>query len=214
MLTTEQIQSNKERYINIMKTINKDINVEEIVTYLEINGFFTAPASTQYHCAFEGGLCAHTLEVYDALVSLCIMTDNDENSDTIKIIALFHDIAKMSLYEESVINEKVYCDTGTNMDAKGRFNWCSRMGYKTRSVDTREVYGDKYFTAYLLISRFIPLSEEEMVILVNQYSAFDNAGFANKELSTLMGRYPKIALLHSADIISSYVTENKYGQDN
>ena len=37
---------------------------------LKANGFFTAPASTKYHGAFEGGLFEHSRNVTQVLVAL------------------------------------------------------------------------------------------------------------------------------------------------
>ena len=39
---------------------------ERLLEYLlsENSDFFTAPASTKYHSAYEGGLCQHSINVY------------------------------------------------------------------------------------------------------------------------------------------------------
>ena len=43
---------------------------ENIVERLKSDGFFTAPASTKYHGAYEGGLFEHSLNVTNSLVEL------------------------------------------------------------------------------------------------------------------------------------------------
>jgi len=41
-----------------------------LIRDLEANGFFTAPASTKYHGAFEGGLFEHSRNVTQVLITL------------------------------------------------------------------------------------------------------------------------------------------------
>ena len=60
---------NKERFITLLKTTNR-AGVDKIIKYLETTDFFEAPASTQYHENYTGGLCEHSLKVYDTLERL------------------------------------------------------------------------------------------------------------------------------------------------
>ena len=53
--------SNKEIFI---ETYNKNIHrpgAEKLLAWLEGTDFFTAPASTRFHAAYEGGLLDHSL---------------------------------------------------------------------------------------------------------------------------------------------------------
>ena len=40
---------------------------EELLSWLGQRDFFTAPASAKYHCACEGGLVMHSLNVYQVM---------------------------------------------------------------------------------------------------------------------------------------------------
>ena len=60
----------KERFDLCMSTKLGDILSEEFKTYLLANGFFSAPASTKYHGAYEGGLFDHSFAVMNFLVEL------------------------------------------------------------------------------------------------------------------------------------------------
>ena len=74
MLTDEQIDFNKNKFISLLRRITRqDSLIEELIHKLEQSDFFTAPASTQYHSAFKGGLCQHSLNVYEELVNLINM---------------------------------------------------------------------------------------------------------------------------------------------
>ena len=64
------VAESKERFIEIFKKeIKRDGSTALLDFLLSKNSdFFTAPASSRYHCAYEGGLCEHSLNVYDCLV--------------------------------------------------------------------------------------------------------------------------------------------------
>ena len=41
---------------------------KELLSWLKTTDFFTAPASTKFHCACEGGLVQHSVIVYETLM--------------------------------------------------------------------------------------------------------------------------------------------------
>ena len=75
----------KEEFLNLLRSVNRD-GIENLITFLEKTDFFTAPASTKFHNAFEGGLLSHSLNVYKALKEL---TGDKWNNDTLIIVGLF-----------------------------------------------------------------------------------------------------------------------------
>ena len=66
------IQENKERFISIFNDKVQREGADKLLSYLcsDSCDFFTAPASTRFHGAYEGGLCQHSLNVYDCLVDI------------------------------------------------------------------------------------------------------------------------------------------------
>ena len=65
MLTRDQIEQNKQKFLELIASIQIDgADTEGLVNYLFSTDFFTAPASTIYHCNYDGGLCEHFLNVY------------------------------------------------------------------------------------------------------------------------------------------------------
>ena len=42
--------------------------MDKLLEFLEKTDFYTAPASTRFHGAYEGGLLEHSLKVYEILV--------------------------------------------------------------------------------------------------------------------------------------------------
>ena len=70
----------KEEFVKILREKIKRDGIEDLINYLEKSDFFTAPASAKYHCDREGGLCEHSLNVYNRLHK--IIFDEYGNFDT------------------------------------------------------------------------------------------------------------------------------------
>ena len=90
----------KEEFLELLKEVKRE-GIEELIKFLETSDFFKAPASTRYHGNYEGGLVEHSLKVYEILkhkVQNCIMPINI-SEESIKIIALLHDICKTNFYK-------------------------------------------------------------------------------------------------------------------
>lgn len=91
-------------FVELLRTTNRD-GIEELIRYLqEETDFFTAPASTKYHGAFESGLLMHSINV-------CAELNLDPNSkvyppETTIIVALLHDICKANCYRTEKRNVK------------------------------------------------------------------------------------------------------------
>ena len=73
MLDDAKIEENKNRFIDLVKGITREgVDMERLLRQLEESDFFEAPASSRYHNSFKGGLCAHSLNVYDCLKKMCV----------------------------------------------------------------------------------------------------------------------------------------------
>lgn len=103
----------KEEFIKIYNENIKRDGADKLLDFLENKSdFFTAPASTRYHNAFEGGLLRHSLNVYKCLFAYMERERvKDEyrlsaSSETIAIVALLHDICKVNFYRTSLRNAK------------------------------------------------------------------------------------------------------------
>ena len=114
MLSKSEIETNKVKFIEILKAalINRPgVRLENLIQALSSSDFFIAPASCKYHANYEGGLCAHSLNVYNNLMNILEM-ENDTTIDreSATIVALLHDISKMNYYEPYYQNKKIYSD--------------------------------------------------------------------------------------------------------
>lgn len=57
----------KEKFIEMAKNITRP-GIDEMMAWLETTDFYVAPASTKFHGAQAGGLCAHSITVAKRLV--------------------------------------------------------------------------------------------------------------------------------------------------
>lgn len=77
----------------------------ELLAWLETTDFFSAPASTKFHCACEGGLVQHSLSVYHTLMDR-YFEEGIDNPESFAIAALLHDLCKANFYKVSTRNVK------------------------------------------------------------------------------------------------------------
>ena len=104
--------TNKERFIEIFNTYVKRDGADKLLDFLEKSDFFTAPASARFHCSTEGGLCEHSLNVYDALKGYLSSPRAKEtygfnySDESIAIVALLHDLCKIGVYKKGFRNVK------------------------------------------------------------------------------------------------------------
>ena len=206
MLTKEEVLEVKQEYIDLLKEIKRpNCDIEGFIAYLESTDFFSAPASTQYHCSFPGGLCLHSINVYKALVKLNQAFGNTYKDDTLLLVGLLHDLDKILKYERTSKNEKEYCDDGDKSDSLGRFRWKTTESYKVKDSSNKANLGNKGFASYMIASMFFSLSEEETYAIMYQYSAVSNEQLT--DLSAILSKYNLCVLLHSADIVTTYCLE-------
>ena len=95
----------KEEFIAIFTENIKREGARELLAWLETTDFFTAPASTKFHCACEGGLVQHSLSVYHTLMER-YFEEGTDNPESFAIAALLHDLCKANFYKVSTRNVK------------------------------------------------------------------------------------------------------------
>lgn len=83
--------------------------IDNLLGWLSGTDFYTAPASSRYHGACEGGLAMHSLNVYRRLKELDDfygIAGAGGTRESIAIVALFHDVCKVGCYKVSSRNVK------------------------------------------------------------------------------------------------------------
>ncbi|MBQ4262037.1 MAG: hydrolase, partial [Ruminococcus sp.] len=87
-------------FISIYKEHITRKGADELLDWLKRTDFFTAPASSRYHCACESGLVIHSVSVFNTMMEKHF----DEETDSIEsfaICALLHDLCKAQFYKVS-----------------------------------------------------------------------------------------------------------------
>lgn len=179
---------NKDLFLGLLSEIDRE-GISDLMAYLEKSTFFADPASSNYHCNYEGGLCQHSLNVYNRLKEL-----TGKNDDTIKIVGLLHDICKIGTYEVYQKNVK---------DDKG--NWTSVKAYKYKKTNFPYGHGEK--SVYML-SYFIKLTHEEALAIRWHMGAYEPKELYN-ELGEAQSMYPLVILANTADLLATKIDEKE-----
>ncbi len=191
--------TDKDDFIKIYnEKITRD-GADKLLEFLEKSDFFTAPASTRYHGAYEGGLLRHSLNVYECLVEYLARERVREkyglnvSEETAAIVALLHDICKVNFYTVSMRNAK--------NEQTGQWE---KVPYYT--INDRLPYGHGEKSVYM-ISGFMRLSREEAMAIRwhmgFSYGAVEERNTIGRAFET----YPLAFALSVADMEASYFLE-------
>ncbi len=185
--------TDKEEFLKIYNDNIKRPGAQELLDWLSKTDFFTAPASSRYHCACEGGLLMHSLNVYKVLRER-YFEDNKDSEESFAICALLHDLCKAQFYKVSTRNVK--------NEATGQWE---KVPYY--SVDDQFPYGHGEKSVFL-IERFVRLKTSEAMAIRWHMGGFDEAskggGFS---ISLAYEKYPLAVKLHLADLEATYLRE-------
>ena len=187
-LILERSDYMKEKMIELLSSINRD-GIKDVLNFMEKSDFYTAPASTRFHGAYEGGLLEHSLKVYEILKKKIADHEMDVPEDTVKIVALLHDICKSNFY-------KVDCRNAKNE----RGDW-EKVPYYTIDDTIPYGHGEK---SVMMITEYMKLTNEE------KYAIRWHMGFTEpKEVYSTIGaaykKYPLALMLFEADLEATYI---------
>ncbi|MCC8111894.1 MAG: HD domain-containing protein [Ruminococcus sp.] len=158
--------------------------------------FFTAPSSTRYHGAFEGGLVQHSLNVYECLKDYLArprtkdLYNMEYTDETVAIVALLHDLCKVNFYATDFRN------------VKNEYGSWEKVPYYT--IRDQMPYGHGEKSVYM-IQGFMRLTREEAFAI--RY----HMGFSGNEDKNSVGRalkmFPLALAVSVADMEASYYLE-------
>lgn len=193
--------SAKEEFISIYTQHIKREGSDKLLDFLtNKSDFFTAPSSTRFHGAYEGGLVQHSVNVYHCLKDYLArqrvkdVYGMEYSEETIAIVSLLHDLCKVNFYTVDYRNAK-------NADGV----W-EKVPYYTISDSMPYGHGEK---SVYIISGYLygenRLSREEAFAI--RY----HMGFSGNEDKNSVGRalemYPLAFALSVADMEASYFLE-------
>ncbi len=186
----------KERFIEIYKQNIKREGADKLLEYLLSSDFFVAPASARFHSSYEGGLCDHSLNVYDCLLSY-LNTERTKNiigceysNESIAIVSLLHDLCKVGIYKKGFRNVK---------DEKGVWQRVDTFEY-----DDQLPYGHGEKSVYI-ISGYMRLTREEAFAIRYHmgYSSTEDA----RNVALAFEMFPLAFALSTADSEATYYIE-------
>ena len=184
--------SYKDEFCSIFQKNVSRPGGEQLLAWLEKTDFFTAPASTKFHCACEFGLVRHSINVYKVLREKYFQEGDSEES--FALCGLLHDICKAQYYKISTRNVKNE-ETG---------QWEKKPYY---SVEDAFPFGHGEKSVYL-IERFVRLKPAEaMAIRWHMGGLDDSVKGGSFSISVAFDRYPLAVKLHLADLEATYLVE-------
>lgn len=153
-----------------------------LIEDLDNLGFFTAPASTKYHGAYEGGLFDHSLEVAKQLINLTDKLGLKWASPTSPlIVGLFHDLCKCDNYVWDIESDS----------------------YKYNPDIIIPGHGEK---SVIMTQKLIGfLTDEEIACIRWHMGAYETDPKMWDYYGRAIEKYPNVLYAHTADMIASKI---------
>lgn len=169
-----------QRVKTFKEFMSNNVNLD-VISELKALGFFTAPASTKYHGAYEGGLFDHSLETAKALVNLTEKLGLEwSKKDSPYIVGMFHDICKCDAYvRDFETNKYIY---NPDIIIPG--------------------HGDK---SVMMLQKFISLTDEEIACIRWHMGAYETDTKMWNYYGKAIEKYPNVLYTHTADMIASKI---------
>lgn len=188
----------KKKFIDIYNAKIKREGADKLLAFLEESDFFTAPASTRYHGSHPGGLCEHSINVYECLCDYLKRPRVRElygmnySEETVAIVSLLHDICKTNFYVETTRNVK---EDGV---------WKTVPYY---SIDDQLPYGHGEKSVYM-VSAYMKLTRDEAFAIRYHmgFSESNNVTYINN-VGKAYEMFPIAFAVSVADMEASYYLE-------
>ncbi len=171
-------------------------NIQSLLSWLRAESdFYSAPASTNGHCAYDGGLLVHSLNVYKLLQNFN-KNIKCEREDSLIVVGLLHDICKANFYSKGVRNVKT----------PGKREWTEKEVYEI--ADTFPFgHGEK---SVFMIMKHIQLTEEEAISIRWHMGGYDDAArsyIGGITQANAFREYKLAPALAIADMYATYFAE-------
>lgn len=188
----------REEFIAVYQENIQRRGADRLLEWLDSDAsdFFTAPSSTRFHGAYEGGLVEHSLNVYECLKDYLNrprtkeLYGMDYTPETIAVTALLHDICKVGFYAVDYRN------------AKNEQGVWEKVPYYTVRDTLPYGHGEK---SVYMIQSFMRLTRDEAFAI--RY----HMGFSGNEDKNNVGRalemFPLALAVNVADMEATYYLE-------
>ena len=190
----------KERFCSILRATDSE-NIDYVIEDLESWGFFEAPASSQGHGAYPGGLLEHSLNVYDSamatrrdLIAMRPDLEKELPEASVAISALLHDICKSNFYKLSRKKKRNEIGIFEDVEAYEIHDEIFPVGHGEKSV-------------IMLLQSGLYLTDEE-IYAIRWHMGPWNLSRDDERFYRQAGKQsPLQPLIHAADTIASALLE-------
>ena len=164
--------------------------MEDLLDYMDENGFFDSPCSGKFHLCEKGGLAEHTVNVITQAEMLfgCLCPVGVDYASVV-IAAALHDLGKMGQFGKPNYVENVLKGGKTSTSAP----------YKTNGD---LLYVDHEIRSIAIAQMFIELTEEEQFAILYHNGMYGNLKYAYNGKET-----PLSLIIHWADMWAARVVE-------
>lgn len=198
----------KKRIIDALLSTKRE-NMEQMIDWMDENGFFTAPCSGNYHLAHEEGLAEHSLNVMEQALALADTLDKEKeflDRESVIIAALLHDLGKTGQFGKPNYIPNMLKGRAT----KANPNPESYQSPKKPFVTNPDLlYVDHEIRSIQIASQFIELTEDESFAILNHNGMYSNLRYAYSGKET-----PLSLIIHWADMWAARVLEVKEKTDS
>ena len=185
----------KQKFIEYYQANIHREGADRLLEWLQTTDFFTAPASTRYHCACPAGLVMHSINVYEVMMEKHFDPEAD-SAESFALCALLHDVCKAQFYKVSSRNVK-----------NERTGQWEKVPYYVIEDAFPYGHGEK---SVFLIERFVRLKPAEATAIRWHLGGFDDAARGgNFSISVAYDKYPIAVKLHLADLEATYLREKE-----
>ena len=187
--------NHKEKFLKAVEHIKRD-GSDNLMTWLQNEtDFFSAPASTNFHGNYEGGLVEHTVNVLEfALTNFNFLIKRRPELEYMKesviISALFHDVCKTNCY----VKENKWTKNSDNRWVE-YLGWAYKDGFPIG-------HGEK---SVYMISKYMELKDCEALAIrwhMGTYEAGTVIEGTTKWSYGAASEHPLVKLIHSADLMA------------
>lgn len=198
-----KLKENEKRFKELLLATGRP-EIDYVLERLETMGFFRAPASVCKHLCVEGGLCQHSLNVYDEAMGLKALQDDLHPGigrlfpdESIAIAALLHDVCKTDLYRKVTRQSK---------DLDG--SWKKDSAFEASNDAFPVGHGEK--SVIMLLQWGLDLSDAELLAIRWHMGAW-NLPFQSqdiiKQYNQAKKSHPLVALIANADDLATNIIE-------
>ena len=161
--------------------------------------FFTAPASTRYHGNYPGGLCEHSLDVYDMAVRLAETFSEEirrqylvlnrpyskqDFMESLAVASLFHDLCKVNFYTIRPRNRSI-----------------------AYVVDEQLPFGGHGSKSVYVLSKYLKDIKDEEAIAINCHMGFSRSEDNSVSVGESFEYSPLAWIIHTADSAATFLLD-------